>query len=171
MSKLNLCVFAAGVSLAVLMGCAEQKPDANADSPSADSTYLASSEPADATGVGDVRKSAEDQDDVVLEGRIGGSKKPFVEGIAAFTIVDPKVPYCAPEEGCKTPWDYCCTQNQVKDNIATIKLVDEKGNPVAEDAKKLLGVKELSTVVVQGKAERDEKGNLSVLADQVFVKN
>jgi hypothetical protein len=90
--------------------------------------------------------------------------------MAAFTIVDPKVPHCAPEEGCPTPWDYCCTQDEVKGNIATIKIVDKDGNPVSKDAGPLLGVKELDMVVVQGKAQRDKEGNLSVHADQVFVK-
>ena len=38
------------------------------------------------------------------------------------------------------------------------------------DAKLLLKVKELSTVIVKGKAQRDEAGNLTVLASGVFVK-
>lgn len=39
------------------------------------------------------------------------------------------------------------------------------------DARKLLNVKELSTVVVKGEAQRDEAGNLTVLASGVYVKN
>ena len=38
------------------------------------------------------------------------------------------------------------------------------------DARKLLGVKELSTVVIQGKATRDDQGNLTVAATKVFVR-
>lgn len=38
------------------------------------------------------------------------------------------------------------------------------------DAKLLLKVKELSTVIVKGKAQRDAAGNLTVLASGVFVK-
>ena len=49
-------------------------------------------------------------------------------------------------------------------------MVDSQGQLVTEDARKLLGVKELAMVVVHGKAERDPEGNLTVLADQVFVK-
>ena len=105
-----------------------------------------------------------------MVGLIGGSSKPFVDGLAAFTIVDPKVPYCANDEGCPTPWDYCCQTEAVKDNIATIKVVDEAGKPVAGDVKAMLNVKELSTVVVQGKAKRDDLGNLTVAASNVFVR-
>jgi hypothetical protein len=90
--------------------------------------------------------------------------------LAAFTIVDEKVPYCAPDEGCPTPWDYCCETDAVKDNIATIKIVNDAGKPVASDARELLNVKELSTVVVQGKAKRDDQGNLTVAATKVFVR-
>ena len=132
--------------------------------------FLVEMEPADAMPVGDVRQSAQDGDSVTLVGHIGGSPEPFVEGIAAFTIVDQKIPYCQPEEGCPKPWDYCCTQNQVKNNIATIKVVDEGGAAVTAGAKELLGVKELSLVVVEGKAIRDDLGNLSVQTSKVFIK-
>lgn len=132
--------------------------------------FIATTEPAGAVPVGTARNSVEDKQDVTLVGRIGGSSEPFVDGLAAFTIVDPAIPHCSADEGCPTPWDYCCTQDQVKDNIATVKVVDSSGNPVAEDARQLLGVRELSTVVVEGKATRDEQGNLTVAATRVFVR-
>ena len=39
------------------------------------------------------------------------------------------------------------------------------------DARELLHVKELFTVVVQGTTQRDDAGNLTVLASGVYVKN
>ena len=51
-----------------------------------------------------------------------------------------------------------------------IKVVDENGDPVQADARELLKVKELSTVVIKGKAKRDDAGNLTVLASGVYVK-
>lgn len=144
---------------------------ANSASKNADSQYVAENEPTGAIPVGEAHASAQDEQEVVLVGIIGGSRKPFVDGLAAFTIVDPKVAYCSPDEGCPTPWDYCCTQNQVEGNIATVKIVDDSGKPLADDARELLNVKELSTVVVQGTAERDDQGNLSVAANKVFVRS
>ena len=38
-----------------------------------------------------------------------------------------------------------------------------------KDARELLKVKELSTVVIKGKAKRDADGNLTVLANGVYV--
>jgi hypothetical protein len=120
--------------------------------------------------VADARKSAKADEAIAIVGRIGGSGEPFVDGVAAFTVVDLKIPYCSDDEGCPTPWDYCCTQDQVKDSIATVKLVDAEGKPVTDDARKLLGVKELSVVVAEGTARRDESGNLTVAATKIFVR-
>ena len=51
-----------------------------------------------------------------------------------------------------------------------VKFVDENGKSVETDARELLGVKELQTVVVTGKAQRDDAGNLTVLASGLFVR-
>lgn len=134
------------------------------------SEYLTDKEPTDGQPVGAARRTVDDGQTVTLVGTIGGSTEPFVEGLAAFTIVDPSVPYCAPEEGCPSPWDYCCTQDQVAENIATVMLVDSAGNPVEEDARELLGIQELASVTVRGTAERDAEGNLTIAAKKVFVR-
>ena len=135
-----------------------------------DASYLASSEPTESTPVKAAREETVDGQEATLVGVIGGSKEPFVEGLAAFTIVDPSIPSCAGEEGCPTPWDYCCTQDQVRDAIATVKMVDDAGAPVAVDARELLGVKELSEVAVSGTVVRDDEGNLTLAANKVFVR-
>lgn len=150
-------------------GCKDSSTATTNDG-AASSQYATATEPAGAVPVGEARESIGDGDEVTLVGVIGGSSKPFVEGLAAFTVVDPKVPYCAADEGCPTPWDYCCTQDQVKGNMATVKIVDDAGKPVSQDARGLLNVKELSTVVVQGKASRDDQGNLTIAANKVFVR-
>lgn len=160
---LGICLLALGCS-------SSNESGAPSASQSDTSPYLAASEPEQAMPVGVARERVEDGQEVSVIGVIGGSREPFVDGLAAFTIVDPKVPSCVDEEGCPTPWDYCCTQDQVKDNIATVKIVDGSNAPVAKSAKELLGVSELSTVVVSGIASRDGQGNLSLAATKVFVR-
>jgi hypothetical protein len=159
--------------LAIVTGCSNADVTQTADHGAAhvpDSRYAAEAEPDAAMPVGEARESVEHEQTVTLVGTIGGSSEPFVDGLTAFTIVDAKVPYCSADDGCPTPWDYCCTQDQVKDNIATVKIVDESGIPIAGDARKLLGVKELSTVVVRGNAQRDDQKNLTIAANQIFVR-
>jgi hypothetical protein len=174
MRRIDVARLVVGLTLAFgIAGCGKTpvagKPSAAPVETTAVS-YLVKEEPAGALGVADARQSKEAVEEITVVGRIGGSGKPFVEGAAAFTIVDPSVPHCSDEEGCPTPWDYCCQTDVLPTSTALIKVVDPQGQLVAEDARKLLGVKELAMVVVHGKAERDEKGNLTVLADQVFVK-
>jgi hypothetical protein len=170
--KLLNGILLCALTLVVGCGTSDVSQTTGAPQPSEEGDqFVTTTEPADAVPVGSARESVQGEQEVTLVGRIGGSSEPFVDGLAAFTIVDPKVPHCSADEGCPTPWDYCCTQDQVKDNIATVKIVDDSGKPVAEDARQLLGVQELSTVVVQGKALRDDQGNLTVAANRVFIRS
>ena len=140
--------------------------------PSAEgSAYRLDQAPEGAKDVKQVRLEAKDGDDVVVEGRIGGEANPWVEGQAAFLVVDSSLKPCASDEGCKTPWDYCCDTDLLPASKAMVKIVDKHGKTVATDAKTLLGVKELQTVVAKGKAHRDDAGNLTILADGIFVRN
>lgn len=174
MSKTILKAFLT-VAVAMTVGCGQpttpttpttsQKPVP----PGMKSRILASEQPADAKPVAEVQKSAENGGEVTILGRIGGAVDPWVAGRAAFTIVDPKLKPCQPDEGCPTPWDYCCSTDQLPKNRALIKVVDDTGNTLEHDAKSLLDLKELQTVVVKGTAKRDDAGNLTVLATSVYV--
>ncbi len=133
----------------------------------ADARYLLSEEPAGAKGVIELRKYARDGDEVVIVGRVGGRKKPLTSGQASFTIVDPSLEPCEDGGG----WDYCCTpKDELLRATAFVKFVDEKGRTLAKDARHLLGIKELQTVVVRGPAKRDDAGNLVVLASGLYVR-
>ncbi len=134
--------------------------------------FLLTAEPDGAEDVIRVREVAKDDDAVVIVGRIGGSANPWIEGRAAFSIVDGSLKACSdiPGDSCKKPWDYCCETLKLPTSTAFVKVVDENGDVVKADARELLKIKELSTVVVQGKAKRDDAGNLTVLATGVYVK-
>ncbi len=103
------------VGLVVVIGCSQESPTTTApqvtNSASAvdASKYLLNSEPDDGTGVIKVRAEAKDQDDVVIVGRIGGSEIPWVEGRAAFYIVDASLKSCTEvgSDHCPKPWDFC----------------------------------------------------------------
>lgn len=165
MSRVSFCGWLLLAAMG-LSGCTQSKEPASVAA-APDAAYLLTDKPADAQDVEQALSGSEHDEAVAVAGRIGGSEKPFVDGIAAFTIVDPKLHWCADDEGCPTPWDYCCADKAGK--VATVKVVGQDGQPVATDARELLGVKELSLVVVTGKAQRDEQGNLTVLAEKVHV--
>lgn len=161
----RLCVLA--ILGASLVGCSQSGTGEPAAQRQGDPAYLLAAKPENTVGVAEARKA--DSKEVSVEGLIGGASEPFIQGVAAFTIVDPAIKPCPKEEGCPTPWDYCCEGNDLEANTAMVKVIGADGNPVAKDARELLGVKELTRVVVQGNAERDEQGNLTVLASKVHL--
>jgi hypothetical protein len=167
-------LFAAGLGAIISIGCAKSTDDSSASAgPSpAGEAYLTSVEPDGALEVQDALKQAEDSEEVTVVGRIGGEVDPWVEGQAAFLLVDSSLKTCLEkgEHDCATPWDYCCDTDVLPKMKTMVKVVDDSGKTVATDARQLLGVKESQTLVVRGKAKKDDAGNLTVLANQVFVR-
>jgi hypothetical protein len=134
--------------------------------------FLLADEPDGAIGVIEARDTAEDGQPIVIVGRIGGAENPWIEGRAAFTLLDASMALVADgtesEEGEICLGD-CCAEERGK-CTTLVKVVDADGKLVAADSRKLLGVTEADTVVVQGKASKDESGNFTVLAQGVFVR-
>jgi hypothetical protein len=164
------------LAIAVLVGCGAQPPAppvaARPVASVAGAEYLLAAEPAKAQSILQVREESKNGDEVVLVGRIGGDVNPWVEGRAAFSLVDLSARACSdiPGDTCPTPWDYCCETDKLVKGKTLVKFVGGDGKPLATDARELLGVKELDTLVVQGQAQRDESGNLTILASKVFVR-
>jgi hypothetical protein len=142
-----------------------------ANTPTVDERYLLKKEPEGAADVIAVRNKAKDQQDVLIVGRIGGKKNPWIRGVAAFPIVDRSLRSCD-EKGsnCPYPWDFCCSANLPK-AMVLVMFVDEKGAVVKKDAREMLGVKELDTVVVQGRTRRDKAGNVVILASKLHIQS
>jgi hypothetical protein len=138
--------------------------------PTVDKRFLLEKEPKEASDVVAVRKDAKDKDQVMVVGRIGGRVNPWIKGAAAFSIVDRSRKPCNEIEGdtCETPWDYCCEADLPKYTLL-VMIEDPKGGFVKKDARQLIGVKELDTVYVQGRAKRDKEGNITILATKLFV--
>jgi hypothetical protein len=132
--------------------------------------FLLPAVPAGAQDVGTVWKDAQAGEEVVVRGVVGGSAKPFVEGLAAFTLVDPALKSCVGDGmGCKTPWDYCCIDPQTIAKSSVTVEFREAGRPLAASPRGFHGLDHLKTVVVRGVAERDAQGNVTIVASGVRV--
>jgi hypothetical protein len=143
---------------------------AAAEETAAGDEFKLAEQPKDAADVKTVRSDVKDQDEVTVVGRIGGRVNPWIKGAAAFSIVDRSLTPCNEIEGdtCKTPWDYCC-ESDLAQSTVLVMFVDADGKLVKQDARELLGVKELDTLFIQGKAKRDKQGNVTIMASKVFV--
>lgn len=104
-------------------------------------------------------------EEVVVQGRV----KEIVKGFATFNLIDTSLPYCGQVPGSMTdatPWDYCCETPDVR---AAATLTVEVRGP---DGKVLAGampaLRLLDLVAVKGRIEKDEHGNVTVVATGWF---
>lgn len=177
----SMVVFCAAMALA---GCAGESSTESADagheghdhaaetatappSPELKPLVAESGAPSQFVGVAKARETAADGSDVVVVGRL----KDFVAGKAAFTMVDGAIPSCLEDDSeCDTPWDYCCiAPAKIAANSATVKLIGEDGNLLDGNLQGVNSIDHLSTVVVTGKAQKDETGNLTIAANKVYL--
>ena len=136
------------------------------------SQYVLADEPDGAIGVIAARESAKNGEPIVVVGRIGGAANPWIDGRAAFMLLDASIALVAngteSAEG-EVCLDDCCASARAE-STTLVKVVDANGKVLAADARRLLGVAADDMVVVRGKANKDDDGNFVVLADGVHVR-
>lgn len=172
-----LTILFASIVTAALFGCGDTATPATSSGQlttvSIDaSKYALAEEPEGAIGVIAARESAKDGESIVVVGRIGGASNPWIEGRAAFVLLDASMMLVAngtdsaQGEICL---DDCCAQERAA-STTLVKVVDSSGQVLAVDARKLLNVTENDMIVVHGKVNKDQAGNFVVLADGVHVR-
>lgn len=176
MSRILLIVFAVSYSVAMI-GCGSSPPteiNSKALTPvSIDSSkYVLADEPDGAIGVIAARQSTADGEPVIVVGRVGGAANPWIEGRAAFMLLDPSMTLVASgteSSGGEICMDECCAAERTA-STTLVKVVDESGKVLTADARQLFGLALNDMVVVSGKASKDASGNFAVLANGVHVR-
>lgn len=163
----QLCLIATGALLCLCStGCvgspATQTPTAE------NGRFALASEPTGACDVMDFREEAKDGQSVVVLGRVGGGVKPWIDGRAAFLLVDERVSSSCDDDQCEADCVQCA--QELAKATTLVKFVDEQGKVLPVDARTLLGVKEQQTVVIRGIANRDKAGNVTIAADGIYVR-
>ncbi|MCC6284049.1 MAG: hypothetical protein IT439_01920 [Phycisphaerales bacterium] len=129
--------------------------------------------PEGAMEVGVLRASGPKQGDrVVVHGVVGGSRTPFVPGMAFFTLVGAPAKPCnaTPDDECPTPWDFCCeSRDTVLANTASVRVVDAKGAALRAEIKGAGGIKELSELVVSGVVSQVDENAIVIDAESIRV--
>lgn len=133
---------------------------------------LLAEEPPAATSIAEAKKNISEQPEVILVGRVGaGDDDPFVSGKAAFVVSD--IPAHGHSHGPGKSADDCpfCKHRAAQAAWAAVQLVDEQGQVVPIDARKLLGLEKGTVVVVRGRGEVTGDLNLfSVTATGIHVR-
>ncbi|MFN0018620.1 MAG: hypothetical protein ACKVP0_10195 [Pirellulaceae bacterium] len=131
--------------------------------------YQLNAEPAGALEVLDAKDQAKDGEPIVVVGRLGGGVEPWIDGRAAFLLVDTRIlPSCQEEDQCKADCPDCAKEMLAASTM--VKFLGDDGKVLPVDARTLLGVKEQETVVIEGVASRDKSGNVSISAKGIYVR-
>jgi hypothetical protein len=155
-------------SLLLALGCGQSATEPPA-SVAAPSKFQLASEPEGALEVLDAKDQAKDGEPVVVVGRVGGGVNPWVDGRAAFLMIDTRVrPSCDEEAHCTSDCAGCA--KEMLEASTMVKFLGHDGKVLPVDARKLLGVEEQATIIVQGVTSRDKTGNLSIAAEGIFVR-
>lgn len=132
---------------------------------------LLTTEPTPASSVVETKEKVKDGEEVIVHGRV----KDFVKGYAVLVIADTSMKACIDntEETCPTPWDYCCNpKEKIQKSVATVQLTEDGTTPIKTELEGFKGLQRLSSyVTVKGKAKRDEAGNLTIIASNIFIKS
>ena len=162
---------------ALALGCSGDstaEPDAGSNDQTETATGDPQALPEHFWGTGDVgtpvnvfhlREDNLDGTEVVVRGTV----KEFVDGFAAFVLVEDTLLSCdeIPGDECPTPWDYCCADpDEVTRGSAFVEFRDGK-MPGSWAVEGFHGIAQLSEVVVTGTLEVDDANNLSVKANSI----
>lgn len=167
-----LCAWNLAAATGLVEPAKQNSPTTKSAAASLPTDFFLTKQPDGAKSVEEIKASAKAGDRVVIRGRIGGSKTPFVEGRAVFTLMGPGLKACSDnaEDKCKTPWDYCCeTPESIAKHSAMIQVVDAAGNPLRVDFKGNNGLKELSEVVIEGSVKQATDKILVINATGLFI--
>jgi len=177
MLRPTVAISAVALMLCTLCGCGQSSDPTRAggDAPvDVDrSDYVLAEEPTGAIGVISAREETQDQEEIVMVGRIGGRENPWIEGRAAFMMIDAAMTVVA--DGAESAeneicMDDCCAGLRAE-CTTLVKIVDADGKPLAIDTRDLLDVKENDMVVVTGKVQRDDdEGIFTIAADSVYLR-
>lgn len=166
---MNACfklALGAACCLAAAGGCARSSAEQTAQVQN--TKYHLSAEPSRAIDVIDIREKAQDGQAVVVLGRVGGGVKPWIDGRAAFMLVDERVTASCTDEKCDENCPICA--QELAEATTMVKFLGQDGKVLPVDARQLLGLAEEQIVVIRGIANRDKAGNVSVSAEGIFVR-
>lgn len=180
--KKALCVAAVGMVALLFLsstGCDSKQSTAVKEPAPADTAatlpagMMLEQAPEGALEVAAAKQSAKEGDEVVVRGRIGGGKHPFVNNRAVFQLADSSIRTCDEKgsDGCPTPWDYCCEpKDQVAAKSITVQVADDNGKPLALNLDMPDGLQPKDTVIVKGKvAKKPNDVTMIVNASGIYV--
>jgi hypothetical protein len=129
--------------------------------------------PSGAVSLSEAKSTASVGDEVILKAKIGGRVEPFAEQAATFLVADRSMPTCLDrhgDEGCPTPWDYCCEPREsLLASLATVQLVDGAGRPLRMSLNGRNGLAPMKDIIVVGTVSQSDGPAFVINADGIYL--
>lgn len=167
----SMTAFIIGAALLTAIGCAD-----SSDSPQSEATPLPdglflTEAPGGVQAITDLKSTAKEGDEVVVQVIVGGKMAPIVEGRASASIIDASLanPCTSEDDHCKTPWDYCCTPTEdITANLANLQVLDDQGKVLSADLAPR--IEPLSVLTVRGiVGPRPDAKVLTINATGIYI--
>ena len=160
-----------------LTSCGDTGTEGNAQvvkSATIPTAYFTRNRPESVKNLIDLKPTAAIGDEIVFLARVGGRVDPFVDDIAIFQVTDPGLKSCelmGEEDHCPVPWDYCCEDTAaLTTGSATIRIVDESGEPLPARAQGAGGLAPARFLVIDGTVkDKNDQGLFVVDARRIWV--
>ena len=158
------------VAVLCLAGCGGEDPELIQQR----SKYLLPEEPTGAVGIVDAKQQlADSEGEIVLTAKVGaGEHETWEDGKAVFAVSEivEDEPGHGGDGHDPSTCPFCKRRQSLIDTRAIVQVVDDQGEVVGLDARKLLKLSLNQHVVVRGRGKIDSLGNLVLSADGVYVK-
>ncbi|MEQ8765956.1 MAG: hypothetical protein RL885_18705 [Planctomycetota bacterium] len=156
------------IALLALTGCSGGSDSEGPTTPPLAESYWAADAPKSALSPLEAREKGT-EGTVWIHGKVGE----LASNRAQFQLVDPSYEACSENEDdtCATPWDFCCYSPEERARGSVIvQFRDSEGKLLQRDLQGFHGFDHLRQAWVRGKPERDDAGNLILVAEAIHVK-
>ena len=128
--------------------------------------FVSSKDIGDAITVKEFRESNQTNTPFIVEGFIGGRKKPFSQNRAVFILGDNSLETCdeIPGDSCPTPWDVCCEdRNKIASSTISIQVLDSNGSHLIGTLEGVSGLRPGKKVKVRGSLNENSAGQAFIM--------
>ena len=110
--------------------------------------------------------------ELVVNGFIGGLRKPFATHHATFVLADETLERCdeVDDDHCNTPWDVCCEdRNKIMLGTLTVQFTDTNGSVLHGNIQNIHGLRSGIGIQIHGKVAKESLANAMVINASKFM--
>ena len=135
--------------------------------------FITKNDLGEAFSVKEIRERVPSGQEFIVEGFIGGRKKPFTQNSAVLILGDHSLETCdeIPGDSCPTPWDVCCEdRKKVASSIISVQVLESNGSVLVGTLDGVSGLEAGSKVKVKGRLDqKSQSGTFIINAKNIQI--